>query len=601
MVAWNPTRPYPGMPINTDAVNSRIASRISPIEIKYDPDQDRYRTFRFDADRANRPIQFIESFVKHAKGKKAGRKFILEPWQRRVIREVFGWIDVETGKRRYSTLFIFLPRKNGKSLLASAIALYLMCADGEIGAEVYFAACDKDQAKLSFGVATSIVKQSEFLSSNLRPLRTAIMHDSSMSVLRPLSSDVKNKDGMNVHGGVIDELHEHPDRRLHDVIVTGTGAREQPLIVITTTAGVNRNSLCYEQYEHAKRVRDGDSHDLSFYPCLFYADADDDFRDPEVWRKANPNLGVSISEDFLRRECRKAIEQPSFEPSFRRYYLNQWVGAAERWISSVSWDMCQGDIGARIEEYAGKAAYLALDVSSTQDITALVAVIPRDPDPEDETDAQTIARMGEIDEIYEDTELGVDPEYGDIVGDGRIFDIVCQFWLPAERADVRERRDKVPYPKWIKQKHITKTAGAAINPVAIRREIHRWGNIVDVKEIAVDPWNAAEMMMSLEGAGFNVVQMRQGTVSMSGPSKAFMRAILTQQIRHHANPVLTWMSGNTVVTEAEGGLIKPSKEKSPERIDGIVCCIMGLSRAMLLREPAGSVYERRGLLGDDGD
>jgi phage terminase large subunit-like protein len=332
---------------------------------------------------------------------------------------------------------------------------------------------------------------------------------------------------------------------------------------------------------------------------LFYADADDDFRDPEVWRKANPNLGVSISEDFLRKECRKAIEQPSFEPAFRRYYLNQWVGASERWISSVSWDMCEGSIGTSIEQFKGRPCYAAIDMSSTQDITALVGIIPRDPDPNDELDMQTLERIGEIDEIYDETELGVDPAYGDIVGDGRIFDVVCRFWLPAERADVRERKDKVPYRKWIEQGHITKTAGGAVNPVAIRREVHRWGNIVDLKEVACDPWNAGEMMMSLEGAGFNVVQIRQGTVSMNGPSKAFMRAVLSQQIRHHANPVLTWMSGNVVVEEAEGGLIKPSKKRSPERIDGIVACIMALSRAMLLREPAGSVYEQRGLRGDD--
>lgn len=598
MVEWNPTRREPGLPWTTDDITVKITrENFVPVEIKEDPVFGDTRMFRFDAAKANRPVRFIENYVRHIKGKKAGRLFKLEPWQKTMIREVFGWIDVSTGLRRYSTLFLFLPRKNGKSLIAAAIALYLMCADGELGSEVYFAACDKDQARLSFDVASNIVKKSEFLASNLKPTRTAIIHEESISVMRPLSGDVKNKDGMNVHGAVIDELHEHPDRRLFDVIVTGTGSREQPLTVITTTAGVNRNSLCHEQCEHAKRILSGESHDLSMYPCMFFAKETDDFQDHEVWKKANPNLGVSISIEFLQKECRKAIEQPSYEPAFRRYYLNQWVGSSVRWIPSLAWDACRGELGVDIEDMKGRPAYLAIDLSSTQDITALVGVFPRDADMNNEDDVRTLNRLREVSEMFDDDE-GAEIGLGDVIGDGRIFDVVSRFWLPAESAEIRARKDKVPYPRWIKEGHIIKTAGGAVNPAAIRKEIRRWSEIVDVKEIAADPWNAAEMIVNLEQNGFNVLQMRQGVTTMNGPSKAFIRAVLSHQIRHHGHPVMDWMSGNVVIDEAEGGLIKPSKKKSPERIDGIVSLIMALSRAMLLREPTTSVYESRGILGD---
>jgi phage terminase large subunit-like protein len=595
VVAWNPERRAPGLPPNTDTVTTRtVRESFRPVEIKPDPFGGPCRLFYFDPERADRPVEFIERFVRHVKGKLAGRLFKLEPWQRTAIREVFGWVDAKTGLRRYSTFFLFLPRKNGKSLFAAALSIYMMCADGEFGAEVYFAACDKDQAKLSFDVARGIVAQSEFLSSNLIPKTTAIVHEPSVSVLRPLSGDVTNKDGKNVHCGVIDELHEHKDRRLFDVLVTGTGAREQPLTVITTTAGVKKNGICYDQYETATRVLAGESEDYSFYPCVFQADEGDDFRDPETWRKANPNLGVSISEDFLAKECQKAIEQPSFESAFRRYYLNQWVGSVARWIPSLAWEACTGSPGVSIEDMAGREGYLAFDMSSTQDITALVGVFPRDADPDDPNDAATLDRLREVSSLYEDDEAD-----GDVIGDGRVFDVVCSFWVPAESAEVRARRDKVPYPRWIKEGWIYKTAGGAMNPASLRREINRWASIADVREIAADPWNALETIQNLEDQGYEALQMRQGVTTLNAPSKAFIRAVVSHQLRHHGNPVLSWMADNVVAEEAEGGLIKPSKKKSPERIDGIVSLIMGLSRAMLRRRAPVSVYESRGLRGDD--
>ncbi len=597
MESPSPRERSPGLPPDTSSVTVEdTASRLTPIQILPDPFGRSPRVYRFDAELADRPVAFIERFVKHVKGKKAGRRFELEEWQRVVIREVFGWVDARTGARRYSTLFLFLPRKNGKSFLAVALALYMMCADNEFGAEVYFAACDKEQATLSFDVARGIVTQSEFLASNLMPKRTAIVHEPSASVLRPLSGDVSNKDGKNVHCGVIDELHEHKDRRLYDVLVTGTGSREQPLTIITTTAGVSKNGICYDQYEHAKRVLSGESEDHSFYPCVFEAEPGDDFRDPEVWAKANPNLGVTVPESFYSREAQKAIEQPSYESAFRRYYLNQWTGSAERWIPSLAWNECAGSIGVTIEEMAGREAYLAFDMSSTQDITALVGVFPRDADPHDPDDTATLGRLREVSSLYEE-----DAMPGDVVGDGRIFDVVCSFWLPAESAEVRARRDKVPYPRWIKEGHIYKTSGGAVNPAALRREIDRWAGLCDVREIAADPWNAMETIMNLEESGYEVLQMRQGVTTMNGPSKAFIRAVVSHQLRHHGDPVLGWMADNVVIDEAEGGLIKPSKKKSPERIDGVVSLIMALSRAMLRRRAPTSVYESRGLLGDDGD
>lgn len=587
-MTWEPVKEYPGLPPNVDDVDGET---FTPIEILENPETGEFDVFYFDARAADHAVAFFELFITHVEGDLAGETLELSDWQRRDIRHVFGW-KWPDGTRRFTIFFLFIARKNGKTTEAAGLALLLTCADGEIGAQVYVAANDKDQARLTYEISKRMAEASPDLKRRLKPMKTAILHELSGSTYRILSSDVRNKDGLNIHGAIIDELHEHPTRRIYDVVTTGTGARSQPLVIVTTTAGVDPHSIEREVYDHAKRVRDGKSLDRTLYPAIYEADEDDDWHDPETWRKANPNLGISVQLRYLHQQHRKAVEIPGYENTFKRYHLNMHTEQAKRWLPMDAWHRSAGRRMTE-EELRGRECYLALDLSSTQDITALVGVFPRerrDDDPEVDPQLEELLEELALEES-EDDPLGL----GEAIAGGQVFDVLAKFWVPSGSVEPRARRDSVPYPVWIREGFLTPTKGAAINPRAMRSEVNRWGELFDVREVAVDPWNGAEMIINLEEDGFEVSQVRQGVISMNGPSKAFLRAVLMGQIIHGANPVLDWMAANVAVDEREGGLIKPSKERSPEKIDGIVCLIMALGRGMLSRPKPPSVYESRGV------
>jgi len=508
--------------------------------------------FYFDKKAAERAVRFFEHYIVHIKGKWAGEPFTLERWQKNdIITPLFGCKRPD-GSRQYRTCYIEIPRKNGKSSLCSGIALYLLYADNEPSAEVYSAAADTKQAAIVFNVAKGMAMASKSLMSRGQIYRNSIFIPRTASAYQVLSADAYTKHGLNAHGIIFDELHAQPNRELWDVLATSTGARTQPLTVAITTAGFDRNSICWELHEYARRIKEGVIEDDSFLPVIYAADEGDDWRDPKTWRKANPNIGVSISEDYLKRECAKAENVPAYENTFRRLHLNQWTQQESRWLPMAAWEACGGQVIP--EMLKGKPCYAGLDLSSTTDITALVLAFPVD---------------------------------------GAVK-LLSYFWIPGDNILERAKRDHVPYDLWVKQGLVYATDGNVIDYSFIVAKIAELRKQYALKEIAFDRWGAAKIVQELTELGVAVVPFGQGFASMAGPSKELLRLVLAGKLEHGGNPVMRWMADNAVVKTDPAGNIKPDKAKSTQRIDGIVAAVMALDRAM--RHGAGhSVYESRGI------
>lgn len=513
--------------------------------------------FYFDEQAAQIAVNFFR-LLHHSKGEWAGQPFILQDWQRdEIIRPLFGWKRRSDGMRRYRTAYIEVPRKNGKSTLAAGIALLLLFASDEPGAEVYSAAADRDQAAIVFDQAKAMVKAAPQLAKLAEVYKHSIVVPSTRSVYRVLSADVKTKYGLNAHGVVFDELHAQPTRELWDVLTTSTGSRRQPLVVAITTAGFDRESICWEQHEYARQILEGIIDDPSFFAYIRAADPEDDWLDEEVWAKANPSLGVTVKLDYLRNEARRAQLTPAYQNTFRRLHLNQWTQQSTRWLPLEAWDACGEPFDPRLLE--GAPCYGGLDLASSSDIASFVLCFPSEP------------------------------------GEEEHYAWLPFFWIPEENMVERARKDRVPYDAWVRDGLITATEGNVIDYGYIVRDIEALGERFNIREIAFDRWGAFQVSQALEGAGFTMVGFGQGFASMAGPTKELLRIVLDGKLSHGGHPVLRWMADNMVVSTDAAGNVKPNKAKSREKIDGIVAGIMALDRAMRHRE-AGSVYEERGIL-----
>jgi len=473
---------------------------------------------------------------------------------------VFGVLK-PNGYRQFNTAYIEIPKKNGKSELAAAVALLLTCGDGEQRAKVYSCASDKNQAKIVFEVAVAMVRKSPALTKRVKITESTktLVYMPTESTYQVLSADVANKHGFNTHGVIFDELHTQPNRKLFDVMTKGSGdARMQPLYFLITTAGDNTNSICYEVHQKALDILSGRKTDPTFYPVIFGAAETDDWTDPKVWKKANPSLGITIGLDKVKAACESAKQNPAEENSFRQLRLNQWVKQAVRWMPMAKWDACAFPVDAVSLE--GRVCYGGLDLSSTTDITAFVLVFP----PQNEEDK---------------------------------YEILPFFWMPEDNIDLRVRRDHVNYDLWQKQGFLKTTEGNVVHYGFIEAFIEELGTKYNIREIAFDRWGAVQMVQNLEGLGFTVVPFGQGFKDMSPPTKELMKLTLEQKIAHGGHPVLRWMMDNIFIRTDPAGNIKADKEKSTEKIDGAVATIMALDRAIRCGNDNGeSVYDKRGLL-----
>ena len=522
------------------------------------------RGLRFDRQAAEHAIRFF-GFLKHSKGEWAGQSFQLEPWQQFILWVLFGWKRAD-GLRRFRIGYIEVPRKNGKTTLVAGIGLYLLVADGEPGAEVYSAATKRDQAKLSWSEAARMVAASPALERMVKHWRASntLAVEAAASKFAPLGADADTMDGLNVHGALIDELHAHKTRDVVDVLETATGARRQPLHLEITTAGYDRESVCWEHHQYSVQVLEGTVEDDTWFAFIAAMDEGDAWDDPAAWAKANPNYGVSVKPDDLARKCEKAKRMPAAQNGFLRLHLDVWTQQSDRWIDLSLWDENAGEImgPAELEAMlAGRACLGGLDLSSVSDLTAWLAVFPVE---------------------------GSDVE----------VDILARFWCPWARLIDPENQYAAQYQAWERAGYLTATEGNAVDYAFIKAKILEDASKYRLVDLNVDRlFQGYQTSMELADEGLTVVGMGQGFMSMAAPMKEFERRLFAKGLRHHGNPVLRFMAGNVAVRQDPAGNLKPDKANSQGKIDGIVALVMALDRLMR-RESDESEYQRRAERGE---
>ena len=462
-------------------------------------------------------------------------------------------IQVDSPSHQYLAGPSMVPTHNSE--LAAAIALYLLYADNEPSAEVYGAAADRQQASIVFDVARRMVEMSPALlkRSKIMAAGKRLVNYSNAGFYQVLSAEVGTKHGLNVSGLVLDELHAQPNRNLVDVLTKGSGdARTQPFYFLITTAGTDRNSICFEYHSKAADILQGKRIDSSFYPVIYGLEDGEDWNAEENWYKANPSLGYTIQIDRVRDAYREALQNPAEENVFRQLRLDQWVGSSVAWIPEHIYDKGAREIN--LDSLRGRDCYCGLDLSSTSDITAFVMVFPPRDTAED-------------------------------------YIVLPHFWLPRETLSLRVRRDHVPYDIWEKQGLFHITEGNVVDYNFVRKTINELGDQFHILEIGVDRWNATQLITDLEGDGFTMVPIGMGFKDMSPGMKELYKLLLEGKVNHGGNPVLRWMAGNVVAEVDAAENIKPSKKKSTEKIDGIVALIMAIDRAVRHAQ-GGSVYDR---------
>lgn len=508
--------------------------------------------FFFDVDEAERAIDFF-GFCKHSKGEWAGKVLELELWQCFIVGSVYGWKHKKTKLRRFKKAYVQVARKNGKSTLMAGIGLYSLLADGEQGAEVYSAATKKDQARIIFDEAKRMVKSSDSIQKYVEVLRNNMNVLTTNSKFEPLSSDENSLDGLNVSCGLIDELHAHKSSGVWDVLDTATSARKQPIIWAITTAGFNRESICYKMYEQCINILKGTSEVHDTFSYIAQIDKDDDWREPSCWTKANPNLNVSVNIDDLLSKCKNAIETPSWQNNFLCKHLNVWTNQSTRWMDPFKWNECPVQ---EVDLSIKRSCIVGIDASATTDLTS----------------------------VNFEFELE----------NGMTF-MYSHSFMPEDKVLEAEKRDNVPYSTWIKQGYITATPGTTVDYDWIEAYIEDKAKVWSIQEICHDPWNTTQLANNLSNKGFVMVEIRQGYRTLSEPTKDIMRKVLNKTLVHNNNPVLTWAINNVVATTDPAGNIKPDKSKCTFRIDPAMAMIISHVRGMLKPEKKQSVYERRGV------
>ena len=506
----------------------------------------------FDKRAAMRAIRFIEK-LKHTKGEWAGQRFRLEPWQQFVLWNIFGWKNAD-GTRRFRYAYIEIARKNGKTALSAGIGLYMLFADGESRPEVYSAATVKDQAKICFSDAVEIVKATD-LKNYLTPYRNSIVYELKGGTMKPLSSDYGTHDGLNPSCGIIDEFHAHKDSGMFDVIKSAFGARRQPLMFIITTAGFDKSGVCYAYRENVIKVLRGVNEDDSLFGIIYTLDDKSEWDDPKMWIKANPNLGVSLSADYLADQVKDAKNRPEAVRNVMTKNVDLWVDAERTWILDDVWQKCIGTTDPA--DLKGCACWGGLDLSNVSDITAYVL-------------------------LFHENDR---------------FQLLPYFWIPEEKMLEKIRKENINYDKWAAEGYVTVTPGNVIDYDFVKADILRIVADYDLRTSAYDRWNSSQTIIDLQNEGMECNPFGQGYGSMSAPTKEFEKLVLTGKIEHFGNPVLRWMLASTLVKTDPAGNIKPDKEKSTQKIDGIVAAIMALGEWMTAQtNDESNPYENRGLL-----
>lgn len=511
----------------------------------YDSEATAAPTDYFDTEAAQLAIDFFSECLVLVEGHAAGEPFHLSPWQAAVTAALWGWRR-EDGSRRYREAFIYVPRKNSKTAWAAGLLCLELFTNPEAGCQLYAAAASREQASHIFRFASEMIRRSPEMSSRARIYRTykSIEVPSTGSTFRVLSHEAATAHGTGPSFAIVDELHVHPDGELLETLLTGMGARKNPLLINITTADFDRPSPCNSKRDYAASVRDGVIEDSGFLPVLYEAAQDADWTDPEVWKAVNPNWGVSIQPDFLERESKRALADPTYELVFRRMFLNQRTTTDSKFLSVSDFDACEQPEPV----LAGVPCYAGLDLSTVSDLSALVLGFP----------------FGE--QIY----------------------LKSYFFIPERK--LQDSSDRVPYATWQRQGWLQVTPGEVIDYGFIRATTNELARLYSLQEIRFDPYNATSLSTQLaEEDGLVMTQMRQGYLSMSPVLKELQRRILNGTLQHDGNPVLRWNVANAVVQQDAAGNIKLAKDKATQRIDGVAAAAMAISGC--LTHIAAPTYE----------
>lgn len=501
--------------------------------------------YRFDRDAAERVCNFVQ-LLPHTKGKWARerRLIVLEPWQQFAFAVLFGWLSKKTGLRRFREAYVEVGRKNGKSVIAAGVSNYMLAADGEYGAEVYCGATTEKQAWEVFRPARLMLQKSPALISaagiEIMAKNISIPEDGSR--LEPLIGNPG--DGSSPSCALVDEFHEHQTPDLYDTMLTGMGARDQPLMFIITTAGFNLAGPCYDKRRQAQQMLEGSVANDELFAIIYTIDEGDDWQDPDILRKANPNYGVSVSEEFLLKAQRDAIRYPSRQNSFLTKHLNVWVSARTAWLNMADW-LAAGEQGLKLEQFEGQPCWMGVDLASKTDIAAIALLFRNDLD------------------------------------DGKTqWTAFVRSYLP-EGAVERASNNRAAYESWINSGDLITTDGEELDFDIIRDDIMDLSGRFDIQEIAYDPWRATQLAHQLMKDGAEVIEYRNTVQNMSPPMREMEAAVTASRWRHPCDPVLTWMASNVVAKLDAKENIFPRKERAENKIDGIVAILMALGRATL--------------------
>lgn len=492
------------------------------------------RGLSFDAGAAEHALEFFPRFLRLAEGEFADRPFELAPAQVFIVSSLFGWLSAD-GTRRFRTAYVEMGKGNGKTPLCAGIGLYGMIADGESAAQVFAAAVTRDEAKVLFQDARSMVLRSPALGSILEVTEHNIALPATESFFRPVSSEGRSLDAKRVHMALIDEIHEHRSAVVVNKMRAGTKGRAQALIVEITNAGYDRTSVCWEHHEYSRHVLEGTFENDSWFAYVCGLDEGDDWTDEAVWPKVNPLLDVSVTRRYLREQVTEALGMPMRQNIVKRLNFCIWTEAEARWLDVEAFDAGTGPADPLP---VGTVAWGGLDLASTRDLTALFLLAPR----------ETCGADGHA---------------------GRCFDVRVRFWLPAEGMRTRVARDHVPYDVWVEQGWISLTRGTMTDYERIRADLHELADGLVLRSIGYDRWNATALVTQLEGDGFTMVPVGQGFASLSSPAKLLEGHLAAGLVHHDGDPVLRWMVSNAVAEMDAAGNIKPSRDKSNEKIDGV--------------------------------
>jgi len=526
----------------------------------------------FDEAKAEHAVKFFKN-LKHTKGRWKGVPFTLMDWQEKAIRDIFGTVK-DDGFRQYTTAYIEIPKKMGKSETGAGVALYCLAADNEWSAEVYGCASDRQQASIVYDVAVDMVDQNPALKKKIKPVisQKRLIYTPTKSFYQVLSAESYSKHGFNVHAVIFDELHAQPNRGLFDVMTEGSGdARTQPLYFIITTAGddPDRTSIGWEMHDFSQQIITGDKVDPTFYAMIYGIDRDNkriwtgqdyhkvddiDWKDEKIWTAVNPSINHTVDISKVRDQFTRAQGNPSREKNFRWLRLNSWEKVkTHKWLGVDFWDLCK----VKLDNLEGRPCYGGLDLSTKIDMTSFVLLFPPD---------------------------GVNKKWA----------VLSWFWLPEDNIAARVEKDQVPYDTWVQQNYLQTTPGNVIDYEFIEEFILKLADKYDIQEIGYDPWNAMQTAIRLEDEGLTVAEVRQGYKSMSPPMKEIEQLTMGKKIQHDGHPILRWNLGNVEVKMDENENLRPVKGKGTERIDGLVAMINAMNRAMLHDDEC--VYNHRGIV-----